>query len=83
MGKFIRELHGVTNHVNSTTINFGSILVMKLVDVIPDRDNYCMYIPIQILKVLNADSLKSLGILVILYQELCERLTSGVRVYSC
>ena len=38
------------------TINYGSMLLMKIVDIKNDNtDQYTMSLPIQILKVLNAD----------------------------
>jgi hypothetical protein len=38
------------------TINYGSMLLMKIVDIPREyKDNYTMSLPIQILRVLNAD----------------------------
>lgn len=37
------------------SINYGSILVMKIIEIKPDLNDYTMSLPIQILKVLNAD----------------------------
>jgi DNA-directed RNA polymerase beta' subunit len=37
------------------SINYGSILCMKIKEVKADKDDYTMSIPIQVLKVLNAD----------------------------
>jgi hypothetical protein len=41
--------------MNVTTLNYGSILCMNVKDVKADKDDYTMSLPIQVLKVLNAD----------------------------
>lgn len=49
-----RKTHVLINR--NPTINFGSLLSMKIVDIKKDfKDDYTMSLPIQILRVLNAD----------------------------
>jgi hypothetical protein len=43
--------------MNVTTLNYGSILCMKVKDVKEDKNDYTMSLPIQVLKVLNADNI--------------------------
>ena len=54
MGKFIRELHGLTTHVKILTIAYGGILQMFCIGF---TETYTMAVPLQVLKSLAADEL--------------------------
>ena len=62
--------------------NYYSIILMDIRRVKPDKDCYTLAVPLSILPGLNADQSRS-GILVIVFIELCERLTSGVSYIAC
>jgi len=56
----VREVHKRTElryvYLELGTINYGSELLMKIVDIKNEyKDDYTMSLPIQILRVLNAD----------------------------
>lgn len=62
------------------TLNYYSMLLMKIRTIKKDVTDYTMSVPLSILPGLNADKLsKSLSVYTAMYyKELCERLTSGV-----
>lgn len=60
------------------TLNFYSMLLMKIRCVKHSVDDFTLSVPLSILPGLNADQHKGLGLIVILDWESRERLTGGV-----
>lgn len=65
------------------TLNYYSMLLMRIRRIKPDRDCYTLSIPLSILPGLNADLTEDVKVrsAVMYIRALCERLTSGV-VYN-
>ena len=67
------------------TLNFYSMLLMKIRSIKPDGKDYCLSVPLSILTGLNADWMSRSGseYMVTCIEKLCERLTSGVSFLAC
>ena len=70
------------------TLNYYSMLLMRIRNVKPDDSDYTLSVGLSILPGLNADQLMRMSFKVRhisdYVKELCERLTSGVRkLYAC
>lgn len=62
--------------------NFYSMLLMKIRNVKRDDDDYTLSVGLSILPGLNADQQSRSGVPAMVWQALCERLTSGVTLVA-
>ena len=67
------------------TLNYCSMLLMRIRKIKPDDSDYCLSVPLSILPGLNADWMPKSGSerVVTCVEKLCERLTSGVSLIAC
>ena len=81
---YILEKENVRLLINrNPTLNFYSMLLMKIKYIRPDSDDFTLAIPLSILPGLNADQLSRSERAVMRSLVLCERLTSGVTTCCC
>ena len=63
------------------TLNYYSILLMRIRHIKKDDTDFTMSVPLSILPGLNADQPSRSGYMVTYNDQLCERLTSGVNTF--
>lgn len=81
--KFIVKKYKPMMLINrNPTLNFYSMLLMKIRNVKRDDDDYTLSVGLSILPGLNADQQSRSGVPAMVWQALCERLTSGVTLVA-